>query len=266
MTALLAGSRLAAHTLQLTEGSTSTLGQLFPAVEHIARFNLRSDAARAFLLNADHHVASVAVPYALATHEDFVFGTLDILADTGRVLLTHGKPIKAWNMHSILFETCGENEPDEWMQSFHVLRELRNCITHDGGLVSERLRAAINDMGVQARTGWQELNDGQLPEAMEEHGRLRLTAQHIFSAFAVTKQLGRVINSVIGTELNEDEWAHVIVLDFGSATRKTRNSSNWRRSLVGYARNYYAKLEVAESALEAASRDVGLWTRPSWSE
>ena len=52
MMALLAGSRLAAHTLTLTVGSTATLSQLFPAVEHVGRFDLRSDSARQLLNDA----------------------------------------------------------------------------------------------------------------------------------------------------------------------------------------------------------------------
>ncbi|MGV1009493.1 MAG: hypothetical protein ACOYBY_12895 [Dermatophilaceae bacterium] len=99
MAALLVGSRLAAHTLSLTAGSTATLGQLFPAVDHIERFDMRSDVARDFLNNADHHIASVAVPYALATHEDFVKEMLALLKAEGRTLITHGKRVKAWNMH-----------------------------------------------------------------------------------------------------------------------------------------------------------------------
>lgn len=81
MMALLAGSRLAAHTLQLTEGSTATIASVFPAVEHIRRFDLRSDIARDLLRNADFHLASVAVTYALATHEDFATSTLTRLRD-----------------------------------------------------------------------------------------------------------------------------------------------------------------------------------------
>jgi len=99
--------------------------------------------ARQFLLDADCHLASVAVPYALATHEEFVMNTLSLLTAHGRTLVTHGKQVRAWNMHTVLFETLGVPEPEEWMQSFHVLRELRNCITHVGGNVSTRLRDEI---------------------------------------------------------------------------------------------------------------------------
>jgi hypothetical protein len=208
MTALLAGSRLAAHTLSLTAGSNATLAQLFPAVPHIERFNLRSDAARDLLYNADHHLASVAVPYALATHEDFVMEMLKLLAAEGRSLVIPKKErLAAWNMHRVLFDTCGSTELEDWTQSFHVLREMRNCITHAGGEISQRLREAIADMGTVARVGWSNMNQGLPPEAVEVKGHLGLTAEHIFTAFAVTKRLGREINAVLNKELDGEEWA-----------------------------------------------------------
>lgn len=264
MMALLAGSRLAAHTLSLTAGSTATLKQLFPAVPHIERFDLRSDAARDLLYNADHHIASVAVPYALATHEDFVVSMLGLLKNEGRTLVTGGKRVRAWNMHTVLFDTCGAAEPPEWMQSFHVLREMRNCITHEGGGVSQELRDAVADMDVNARSGWQRLNQGFPPEDVEQNGRLVLTAEHIFTAFAVTKRLGREVNAALAGELTSAEWAKIVVEDFASVTSKVKNSSAWRRGLVGYARQNYGAASVTEQDLEAAARHRGFWTLPRW--
>jgi hypothetical protein len=266
MTALLAGSRLAAHTLQLTAGSSMTLGQVFPAVEHIGRFNLRSDEARNFLLDADYHLASVAVPYALATHEDFVMSTLNLLTAHGRTLVTHGKQVRAWNMHAVLFETVSVPEPDEWMQTFQVLRELRNCITHVGGSVSTRLRDAIVAMDSAARAGWERINLGLPPESIDQDGHLALTAEHIFSAFAVTKRLGREINTAIASELSKAEWATIAVDDFADQTTKPRNSSSWRRALLGFTRQHYPGLGILESELELAARARGLWARHRWSD
>lgn len=114
------------------------------AVEHIGRFNLRSDSARELLHDADKHIASVSVPYALAPHEEFVMKTLDLLTAEGKMLRLDGNRaarIRAWNMHAVLFETCGSAEPKDWMQTFHVLREVRNCIIHAGGRRAPTWRA-----------------------------------------------------------------------------------------------------------------------------
>jgi hypothetical protein len=264
MMALLAGSRLAAHTLQLTAGSTATLSQLFPAVEHVDRFNLRSDSARQLLHDADRHIASVAIPYALATHEDFVTESLDFLKNEDRTLVDNGKQIRAWNMHEVLFDTCSYTGPADWMQTFHVLRETRNCIIHTGGAVQQSLNEAIAAMGPGARAGWQRLNLGANPEDIVRGGRLALTAEHVFTAFAVTKRIGREVNSALAREMGSATWARVAVEDFAAVTTKTRNSSGWRRSMLGYVRQYYAEASLTEAEVEKAARDMGAWTIARW--
>lgn len=264
MMALLAGSRLAAHTLSLTEGSTATLAEVFPAVEHIDRFNLRSDSARQLLNEADEHIASVALPYALATHEEFVMDMLELLKNEGRTLVTGGKQIKAWNMHEVLFQTCGYTPPPEWLETFQVLRELRNCIIHTGGSTSTRLDDAIVAMGASARAGWVKMHLSAQPEALVDKGRLVLTAENMFTAFATTKRLGREINAALGQELDTAAWARMAVEDFEATTSKSHNSSAWRRSVVGYARQFYHGAGLTEQNLQQASRDLGLWTIPRW--
>ena len=42
---------------------------------------------------------------------------------------------------------------------------------------------------------------------------------------------------------------------------KLRNSPNWLRSLVGYARVFYRPLGLTESELKGGAKRVGLWDR-----
>ena len=266
MAALLAGARLAGHTLSLTAGSTATLGELFPAVEHIHRFNMRSDHARALLTNADQHVASVAVPYALATHEAFIMQMLDFVRAEG-LPLKGPQParLKAWNMHAVLYETCGEPEPIEWIEQFHVLRQARNCITHAGAQVDDNLREAIDSMSTVAGESWKRLNRGATAaQLVGDDGQLTLTAEHIFTAFAVTKRLGREINALLGRALSGGTWASVAVQDYAEGTENIRNSSSWKRSLQGYVRQNYAAAPIGKHDLETAARQLELWTVDKW--
>lgn len=264
MMALLAGSRLAAHTLQLTAGSTRTLSEVFPAVEHIGRFNLRSDSARELLQDADEHIASVAIPYALATHEDFVTSTLDALRQRGRRLDAQGNRIRPWNMHEVLFRTTGHAPSSDWLGMFHVFREARNGIIHSGGGADENLLRAIEEMPPGAREGWVRLCDGSEPEELVEAGRLRLTASHVFMAFAVTKGLGREVNAALGSELTKEEWATLVTADYAQEASAPRNSSKWRRGVIGLARYNYGPVDLSEAELEKAARDAELWTAKNW--
>ncbi|MER5532184.1 hypothetical protein [Streptomyces mirabilis] len=263
MMALLTGSRLAGHTLQLTAGSERTLAELFPAVEHVGRFNLRSDVARSLLQNADHHLTSVALPYALATHEDFVMSSIDLLRKEGFAIQTGGKRIKAWNMHAVLFNSSGSPVPHDWLESFDLLREMRNSTIHAGGKVQPSLATHIAGMGAAATTEWQRLND-QLPSDVVQSGQVTLIAEHIFTAFAVTKRLGREINAALTAAIPVASWARIAVEDYQSVTSKTKNSSGWRRSLSGYARINYAPAKLTEADLEQAARSLGYWTLGTW--
>ncbi|MEU0763746.1 hypothetical protein ABZ351_29150 [Streptomyces microflavus] len=264
MMALLAGSRLAGHTLQLTTGSKRTLAELFPAVEHIARFNLRSDEARSLLQNADHHLASVALPYALATHEEFVMSSIEFLKAEGfRIIKPQGKPIKAWSMHAALFNSAGSALPQDLMEGFDLLREMRNSTIHAGGAIQPNLTKCIAAMGQSSTAEWQRLN-AQAPGAIVSTGEVSLSASHIFTAFAITKGLAREINAALSSAITKSSWARIAVEDYQEITSKTKNSSSWRRSLVGFARINYKPANLTEPDLEQAARKLGYWTLATW--
>jgi hypothetical protein len=263
MMAMLAGSRLASHTLQLTAGSDRTLAELFPAVEHIGRFNLRSDLARNLLANADYHLASVAIPYALSAHEDYVMGSIDMLRNEGVTILTGGKQIRAWNMHPVLFASAGVSAPTDSLEVFDLLREMRNCTTHEGGRPSVRLTNHMNVMGSLARDEWERLTGRPVGDVVRD-GKVALLAEDVFAAFAITKTLGRDVNKALATAVPASAWARVAVDDFVDSTTKTKNSSSWRRSLLGFVRQNYALASISEPQLELAARQGGHWTVAVW--
>lgn len=80
---LLAGAQMAAHMLQLTEGSDRLLPEIFPSIPHIGRLSLTSEAAREILVEGDIHLGAMAVPYALAIHEDYLRTCLTLLQRGG---------------------------------------------------------------------------------------------------------------------------------------------------------------------------------------
>ncbi|UEJ81764.1 hypothetical protein Bra3105_13045 [Brachybacterium halotolerans subsp. kimchii] len=263
MMALLAGSRLASHTLQLTEGSKVELGQIFPAVEHIGRFNLKTDSARTILQSADAHIASVAVPYALAVHEAFVLDLIEFVnSETGSAT----RPPKAWEMHEVFFHRCNSELPEKELQVFHVVRELRNTIIHSQG-VDKRgaLRRAVAAAEQEARAEWERLNGGvNLENLVDSRGVAQLEATHIFTAFAVSKALARSMNEAITQAIPRENWARIAVLDFSEATTKIKNSAGWRRAAVGYSKKFYEPVRLSENNVEQAARQCGLWSIHEW--
>ena len=274
--ALLAGSKLAAHTLQLTAGSRSLLPDIFPGVEHINYFNLRTDVATELLIDSGHHLGAVAVPYALAVHEDFVMTTVDLLRQFSIAVKAPGRsrdpaknPVKAWNMHEALYMTLGAPVPSlgagqgvgsTALQGFHLLREMRNCHIHAGGVTagSPRLAQAAADIGPLAAAEWERLARRSHLDVVADT-RLRFTTFDIFAVFATTKTLGRELNALLRASLGADQWAQLCVQDYLGVSSKAVRSDPWLRGLRGHADALYGAAAIPDGELIAAARAVDAW-------
>lgn len=262
--ALLAGSRLANNTLALTDGSSRTLGEIFPAVEHIKRFNLRTDVAREFLSSADTHLATMAITYVLAVHEDFVMSTITLVRSQGiTVSAPNRRGIKAWNMHSTLFAALNYQPTTQWVEAFHTLRLMRNSVIHAGARAQPDLISHLAQVSTSGTQLWHRLNH-QAPSAIVQNGVVTLVAQHIFCALAVIKELGREINAALQAAISTRNWAEICVHDYQNATTKMKNSRSWRRSLLGYANFFYGPVALTNAELENAARNAGFWTITPW--
>jgi len=264
MMALLVGSRLAAHTLQLTVGSPRLLPEMFPAVQDIKKFNLKTVMARELLSNADTHLGAVAVPYALAVHEDFMISVIAMLKGVGLRVNTGHKAIKAYNMHEIYFNAVGVSAPSMELKQFHLLRHMRNSQIHAGGATSPALISAIRGMQASEIQTWESLT-GRSPSDIIQQGKLSFVTGDIIASFAVTKRLGRVVNYALQGAFTSSVWAKIAVEDFAPQTNLFRNSDQWMRRLRGYARVNYGPLNLTDEALEAAAIATGRWTRPAGS-
>lgn len=270
MMALLAGSKLAAHTLQLTEGSSRLLPEIFPAVDHIRYFNLRPEAATEILVDTGHHLGAVAVPYALAVHEDFLTSVLELLAALGYQRRAPGDSVdttrnrvQAWNMHEAVWLTLGEEAPRSGavvpLEHFHLLREMRNAQIHGGGAVSQRLAQQVASMSVEAASAWTVLGR-RPPTDVLGTSPLRFTTFDIFAAFATTKSLGRVVNTLLRDSLSPPQWAALCVEDYCDITTKFERSDSWMRGLLGHAAMHYGAGPLTEQDVVDAAVAAGKWT------
>lgn len=259
MMALLAGSQLALHTLQLTEGSTQTLKNVFPAVNHIERFDLRTSDARELLGDVEYHLSSVAVPYALATHEAYVMDLLKDLKNWG-YSIPSGKT-DASNMHEKVFQALGASLPTVELETFHLLRLTRNGIIHRQGEAPPSLLQKISTLSTDATQRWENRNQGNLPSTLvSSSGRLHLSAETAFTAFASSKELGRKINQALGSHLSDEIWVKIIVEGFGKESSRTKNSAQWKSGLIGYMNFNYGLSIPVETLVQEAIRQ-GFWSR-----
>lgn len=272
MVSFLAGSALASHTLQLTAGSERLLPEIFPAVPHMARFNLRPDAAAEVLGAAGPHLATVTIPYALAIHEDFVTRCIRWIRDTFKYPPPGTVPsIRSWNdidtsnMHEALVSMIGQPLDAQGsvdLELFHVYRLMRNCHVHNGGIATNALRRQVGSLSGGAQDRWHRLTR-RSAGASVSGDRAEYSLLDVFSVFAVTKGLGRGVNSLLQAGLTQARWAEICVDDYRQDSSRIRNSEAWGRGLVGHARDRYAAIGLSKPQLFLAAHDRGAWPDPT---
>lgn len=198
--ALLAGSRLALHTLQLTKGSERLLPEIFPGVDHINKFNLKTETANELLLDAANHLGAVTIPYVLAIHTQFVNDTLKMLGHLGFSTRASGdnpdlekNKVNASNMHEAVHLSLGgkpftsASRPAEY-ELFDLLRAIRNSLIHSGGKITSDLKSVTRSMSAAAKAEWLRLEKRDAASILKDDP-IRITTNEIFTTFAVTKKV-----------------------------------------------------------------------------
>lgn len=254
---LLAGSKLAAQTLGLTAGSSLTLSDIFPRVEHIQRFNLRADRAREVLDDAEDLLGILAVPQILALHEDLLRGMGELLVLEGRMPASVASGLKAANVHeSIEASISPARFTRESVELFHLTRVARNTYIHSGGRANATLLTRSAGLSSAAHTLWRDITNESVPTyALGDTVRLGLT--ELIAALAVTKRLAEEANVMLQSAVARPRWADMLVAEWLPA-RKPGNRSQWIRKLRGLGRMNYAPLGLSDGDLDAALIRAGL--------
>lgn len=251
--ALLAGSKLAANTLSLTEGSTSVLGDIFPRVRHIERFNLKSEVARRILDDAEAHLGSMALPYILAIHEDLLGNVLDLLVEARLLSKTQRRKATPSTMHESAAIATGAALDIPGLQLFHVIREMRNCIIHSAGVADDDLLGRLSEVGAAGSALWTRFTSKSLPKPKLGKA-FALGHDEIVVALAVTKHLARELNMALAVSYPRHLWVARAVADAHQAGRTSGNPNQSARSVAGYARLLYGPIGISKAEVEVELR------------
>ncbi|MET7971701.1 hypothetical protein ABZW44_01240 [Streptomyces mirabilis] len=252
MMALLAGSRLAENTLRLTDGSTRLLPEIFPGVTHIRRMNLTTANARSLLAEAEQHLGAMAVPYALAIHEDFVKTCFDLLIRAGQITPAEVRSTDASSMHRAFENKVGQRLPNASMEQFQLIRRMRNAVIHAGGKPKQGLVNAANNLSSSALTQWTKIT-GEHPATRVKLG-VPVTFSHgeLILALAVTKRISQEMNFSLRDSLSRATWADVALEDFVSEHPQLVHIAQRKRKLGGFLRSYYQALNLTEPEKSSA--------------
>ncbi|RZT81201.1 hypothetical protein EV382_4475 [Micromonospora violae] len=254
--ALLAGSKLAGHLLSLTAGSNMTLSEIFPKVDHIRSFNLKSQLATDILEDAEHHLGLMAVPYLLAIHEDYLKECLFLLSDAGLIRRRQARDAKAATIH-MLFETHSSTAlPVESIELYDLIRLMRNCVIHRGGTASEELAKAASTMSTSAATAWTKMTT-QPPPAFAKLDRVRLGYSETVATLAVTKKIARAVNSGLAVCCPRDMWLERLVDDYEAHANIPTTADKRMRLARGISNFNYFPLQFKDVEIRAALKERG---------
>jgi hypothetical protein len=233
------------------------LATIFPEINEVARFNLSIAQAQLILENSGTHVARMALPYLLALHEDLLNACLHLLAKEKIITLKKALSTSASRAHTVIEVATGQKFPVDSLAQFHVLREMRNCLVHKGGIADARLVETVNDLSRGAVAGWKK-QTAKTPRNLKEGDSVCISTGEIVLALAVTKKLARCANTIAADSLSRTTWVDVALEDiqeFGPGI--PANKDERFRKVQGYVRHYYSAAGITQQDLEAGLIRLG---------
>lgn len=255
--ALLAGSRLAENMLRLTTGSTRLLPEIFPAVPHIKRMNLSTASAQSLLAEAEKHLSAMAVPYALAIHEDFVQTCFGLLIRSGQMTQAEADGAKAYSMHGTFESKVGHRLPRESMEQFHLIRKMRNAVIHAGGMPQPGLIRSATSLSPSALSQWTKVTGGHPQVRISAGVPVSFSHGELILALAVTKRISQEMNYLLRDKLVRATWADVALEDFDTEHSGLKHISQKKRKLPGFLNTNYRPLNLSQAELNSAMQRAG---------
>ncbi|MEU5985040.1 hypothetical protein [Streptomyces sp. NPDC047434] len=236
---LFAGAGLASLLLHPMTQAPAPLSMIFPRIEEISRFDLSIEKARAILDDAGPHIGNMALPYLLSLHEDYMRSCLELLVKDGLITPKSASKAPVSKIHEEFGVAVGTPLPQDSLQQFHVLREMRNCLIHMGGVIDDRLVAAVAACSHGALAGWTNVTKSS-PRAFKKGDPLKIGAGELALGFAVSKLLARTVNEFLVSGLTRPTWIDVILEDMAShGPGIPANVDERLRKALGYARFNY---------------------------
>lgn len=249
--ALLAGSQLAVHFLQLTEGSNRLLPEIFPKVEHISRFNLKSEAAYSLLNEAESHLSAMGVPYALSLHEDYMKSCLDLLVKASLCKSRRVKDALSHEYHAIFEQATTHSFSRDSKIQLSTLRKMRNCMMHNGGRANSSLITELSNWNVTLESDWVGLA-GNSPVGLQLGDKVFFGQGEMILSLAVTKRLAHEANVILQSALPKSMWADILVKDLLLQDGRLLTKSDKLKKAKGYARFHFDPLGLTEREIEDA--------------
>jgi hypothetical protein len=266
MMALLIGARLGEHSLSNSAASPGThLPQIYGEIPGIERVNRTvADAAR-LLAEAEHHLASMGIPYVLGVHAAFVADATTLLREDGQDDAATPRSI-AWRqdvsmiplaeLHDYFAERTGTPLPTNLLDLFSLARRIRNRIVHFAGNAGPRLQGEYRQLPRETRNSWERV--AGRPLTVSPEGQLQLSAGELIAVLAFTRGLASSVNDALAESLSRPYWLGVIIDDYRTTSPQRFGEKSQRvRRISGFARTLYRPLGITSTEVERALEEEG---------
>lgn len=253
MMGLLSGAGLAGHFLQITEGSSLLLPDVFPNVPHIHRFNLSPSSARQILNSADTYLGAMAVPYILALHEDYLKSCLELLEVANLSRPGAASASKLATQHDLIVAATNGKYSSIARIQIDTLRRMRNCTIHSGGKVDGALLRDLSNWDVAVEKAWENVAK-RSPRNLAAGQSVAFGYGEMLLALAVTKTLERETNVILQRTLPRNMWADMVIQEMLENDPNAIKTTAGIRTARGTARQFYGPLSLTEAELKDAIR------------
>jgi hypothetical protein len=255
--ALLAGSKLAINTLNLTEGAVVTLAEVFPSIPHIKRFNLQPNVARDLLEDAEQHLAIMAIPYVLALHEAYIKHCAALLRDESFMGKSAWDSLNAKTMHATFSNAAAQSFTPTASEAFELIRMWRNCHIHSGGMVNDECVAARAALSPEADAEWTRMTGVEVPNSRLGN-RVQLGEPELRGTLAVTNILMREANHMLQLRLPSTRWARMAVTEFVEQSPLPAFSSDRLKALKALIKRYYSAVALRDAEIMSAAQNADI--------
>lgn len=247
---ILAGSKLAAQTLSLTSGSNVLLGDIFPNIEHIKRFNLTTDKASEILVEAEELLCVLAVPQVLAIHEDLMSSFLELLVSEQKISRSAAKMDKPALHHEKIEIATGCVFNSEAIELFNLLKKARNEHIHNGGRARNGFVNARNSVSQSALAVWKDITKYDFV-SYSDGDVVRIGLSELIGILALTKRIAEEGNYMLHNAVSRSTWIDMAIDDW-EAEGFSGNPAQKLRKARGWVNLYYRQLNISEKEVSEA--------------
>lgn len=215
---LMASSHIAARVIEVSGASERTLGEIYPDLPHMTRFNVNPTTAVGVLRDAEEALPAMAISYVIALHEDFVKSCLRWLVPHG--MLTE-KEVDASNtamMHGVLARSTLSNVDADDLALFQIARCIRNCYIHAGGAVTDELVHLWSGLSPKQAAQWEKWT-GESYAPVRPGQPVPTGTGVLVATLAVCHRLEYDVNVCLQAGIPRSEWAEKAVRDYFSLPR-----------------------------------------------